>query len=175
MDAKTLQRENKSLKQRLKQVEEQHDAVVSQFVLSLKEKDRKVASLEHRIKLLLQKIRGSRQERIDPDQLMLFSVEELQELADELENKATQEGDQDQDDDEPLRPRKRHGRRQLPQDMQREILRHELTAQELPCPCWNELRCEIGVESSEQLEYIPGRWKVTQHDRVKYACRPPGT
>lgn len=171
MDAKMLQRENKSLKQRLKQVEEQHDAVVAQFVLSLNEKDRKVAALEHRIKLLLQKIRGSRQERIDPDQLMLFSVEELQELADELENKATQEDDRDQDDDEPPRPRKRHGRRQLPKDMQREILRHELSDEELPCPCCNELRREIGVESSEQLEYIPGRWKVTQHDRVKYACR----
>ena len=87
MDAKTLQRENELLKQklessnvRLKQVEEQHDAVVAQFVLSLEEKDRKVAALEHRIKLLLQKIRGSRQERIDPDQLMLFSLEELQQL-----------------------------------------------------------------------------------------------
>ena len=82
MDAKTLQRENESLKKRLKQVEEQHAAVVDQFVLTLQEKDRKVATLEHRIKLLLQKIRGSRQERIDPDQLMLFSLEELQELAD---------------------------------------------------------------------------------------------
>ena len=77
MDAKTLQRENELLKNRLKQVEEQHDAVVAQFVLSLEEKDRKVAALEHRIKLLLQTIRGSRQERIDPDQLMLFSLEEL--------------------------------------------------------------------------------------------------
>ena len=178
MDAKTLQRENELLKQklessnvRLKQVEEQRDAVVAQFVLSLEEKDRKVAALEHRIKLLLQKIRGSRQERIDPDQLMLFSLEELQQLADELENKAAQETESDQVDDELSRDRKRRGRRRLPKDMQREILRHELTDQERACPCCGELRCEIGTESSEQLEYIPARWKIIQHDRVKYACR----
>ena len=128
MDAKTLQRENAMLKKRLKQVEEQHDAVVQQFVLTLQEKERKVAALEHRIKLLLQKIRGSRQERIDPDQLMLFSLEELQELADELENQAAQETDQ-ADDELPHR-RKRRGRRRLPKDMQREILRHELTDQQ---------------------------------------------
>src|SRR5690606_24919345 len=39
------------------------------------------------------------------------------------------------------------------------------------CPCCGELRQEIGVESSEQLEIIPARLKVIQHDRVKYACR----
>lgn len=173
MDAKTLQRENELLRQRLKQVETQHDAVVAQFVLSLEEKDRKVAALEHRIKLLLEKIRGSRQERIDPDQLILFSVEELQELADELENKAAGEDSTEDDQADIGIPanRKRRGRRRLPKDMQREILRHELTAQERACPCCGELRCEIGVESSEQLEYIPASWRVIQHDRVKYACR----
>jgi len=178
MDAKALQRENELLKQqlesssvRLKQIEEQHDAVVAQFVLTLQEKDRRVTALEHRIKLLLQKIRGSRQERIDPDQLMLFSLEELQQLADELENKAAQESEFDEADEELPREKKRRGRRRLPKDMQREILRHELTDQERACPCCGELRCEIGVESSEQLEYIPARWKIIQHDRIKYACR----
>ena len=93
-------------------------------------------------------------------------------LADELANRAVQEdpAECDQVDDERSR-QKRRGRRRLPKDLQREILRHELTDQERKCPCCGELRCEIGVESSEQLEYIPARWRVIQHDRVKYACR----
>jgi transposase len=182
MDAKELQIENEQLKRlfsdsqsqlahvtaKLQQTRAQHEAVTEQFTQSLQEKERKVASLEHRIKLLLQKIRGSRQERIDPDQLLLFSVEELQELADELEQAANE----DQTVEEESEPRKqRRGRRRLPKNIQREILRHELEEQDRACPCCGELRCEIGVESSEQLEYIPARWKVIQHDRVKYACK----
>ena len=58
------------------QTQAQHEAVTAQFTQTLEEKQREVASLEHQIKLLLQRIRGSRQERIDPDQLLLFSLEE---------------------------------------------------------------------------------------------------
>jgi transposase len=29
----------------------------------------------------------------------------------------------------------------------------------------------MGVETSEQLELIPARLKVIEHQRVKYACR----
>jgi DNA repair exonuclease SbcCD ATPase subunit len=66
---------------KLKEAQAQHEAVAAQFRETLKEKNRQVASLEYQIKLLLQRIRGSRQERIDPDQLLLFSLEELQEIA----------------------------------------------------------------------------------------------
>jgi transposase len=182
MDAKELQIENEQLKRlfsdsrsqladvtaKLHQTRAQHEAVTEQFTQTLQEKERKVASLEHQIKLLLQRIKGSRQERIDPDQLLLFSFQELQELADELEQ-AANEDQQAEEESEPHKQRR--GRRRLPKDIQREILRHELGEQERACPCCGELRCEIGVESSEQLEYIPARWKVIQHDRVKYACK----
>lgn len=182
MDAAKLKLENQRLKKlyagaqrqlasvtdELEHSKAQHEAVTEQFTITLQEKDRKVAALEHRIKLLLQKIRGSRQERIDPDQLLLFSFEELQELADELEQAAQEEPQTEEED----KPRKRSsGRRRLPKNIQREIRRYELEEQERACPCCGELCCEIGVESSEQLEYIPARWKVIQHDRVKYACR----
>jgi transposase len=42
---------------------------------------------------------------------------------------------------------------------------------EVRCECCGEIWCEIGGESSEQLEFIPAQWKVIQHDRVKYACQ----
>jgi transposase len=128
-------------------------------------------AVEHQLKLLLQKIKGSRQERIDPDQLLLFSPDELQEMADQMGQGQPEE---DVIDDQPAgkRRRKSPGRvGKLPEHLKREIIRHELSLEERLCPCCGEERQEIGVESSEQLEWIPARLKVLQHDRVKYACR----
>ena len=160
------------VRNRLEEAQAQHEAVTAQFTQTLEEKDRQVASLEHQIKLLLQRIRGSRQERINPDQLLLFSLEELEELAAQLEQGLPEE---DLIDDRP--PQKRRRRKSpgrvgpLPSHLEREVVRHELSPAERACPCCGELRQEIGVESSEQLELIPAQLKVVQHDRVKYACR----
>jgi transposase len=148
----------------------QHQAVVEQFSQTIDDKQRQVASLEHQIKLLLQRIKGSRQERINPDQLLLFSAKELQEIADQLE-----QGNPADDllDDAPRRRRKRSRGRvgKLPSHLPREIIRIKLSDKELICPCCGKQRQEIGVESSEQLELIPAKLKVLQYDRVKYACR----
>jgi len=155
----------------LQETQAQHEAAAAQFTQTLEAKQRNIASLEHQIKLLLQRIRGSRQERIDPDQLLLFSLEELREIAEQLEQGAPEE---DLIADGPRSKRRRNspGRvGKLPEHLDREIIRHELDAEERPCPCCGELRQEIGIESSEQLELIPARLKVLQHDRVKYACR----
>jgi hypothetical protein len=115
-------------------------------------------------------------ERLDPDQLLLFSLEELQEIAKQLE--------QGQPDEDLIDVAASQRRRQspgrvgkLPEHLEREIIRHELSEDERACPdqpsvgARGEVRQEIGVESSEQLELIPASWKVLQHDRVKYACR----
>lgn len=177
MNARDLRNENERLQEQLSQSQRelsesqtQHQAVAEQFTQTLAEKERQVASLEHQIKLLLQRIRGSRQERIDPDQLLLFSLEELQEIAAQLE-----QGPPDDDlidDASSQRRRKSPGRvGKLPAHLPREIIRHELPEAARACPCCGELRQEIGVESSEQLELIPARLQVVQHDRVKYACR----
>lgn len=176
MNVAQLQQENARLKERLAQAESRHaavaeqfDATTQQFTQTLAEKDRRLAALEHQIKLLLQRIRGSRQERIDPDQLLLFSLEELKELAAQLQPGPSD----DLLDDEPRRRRRKSPGRvgPLPDHLEREIVRHELSVAERACPGCGELRQEIGVESSEQLEIIPARLKVIQHDRVKYACR----
>jgi transposase len=177
MNARDLRNENERLQELLSQSQRelsesqtQHQAVVEQFTQTLAEKTRQVTTLEHQIKLLLQRIRGSRQERIDPGQLLLFSLEELQEIAQQLE-----QGQPDEDLIEVAssqRRRKSRGRSgKLPAHLPREIIRHELPEAERACPCCGELRQEIGVESSEQLELIPARLQVVQHDRVKYACR----
>ena len=157
----------------LEQTHAQHEAVTQQFTTTLEEKQQQVAALEHQIKLLLQRIRGSRQERIDPNQLLLFSLEELQELAAQLEQPHDDDLLEDEDDTPARRKRRKPRGRigKLPEHLEREIKRHELSKEERACPCCGELRHEIGVETSEQLELIPARLKVIEHQRVKYACR----
>ena len=92
MDAKELQLENEQLKRLLLETQKelaatraQQQAVAEQFTQTLVEKDRNLAALEHQIKLLLKRIKGSRQERINPDQLLLFSVDELKEMAAQMD------------------------------------------------------------------------------------------
>ena len=105
MDATELQKENKRLTKalaethaKLEQASAQHEAVTQQFTATLEAKDRQLSALEHQIKILLQRIRGSRQERIDPNQLLLFSLEELKEIADQLAQQDSDEFIEDEDD-----------------------------------------------------------------------------
>ena len=159
-------------RQALVESQTQQAAVTEQFTATLASKDRQVAQLEHQIKLLLQRVRGSRQERIDPDQLLLFSLEELQEIARQLEQAGPAESDFVEVTPARHRRRKTRGRvGPLPEHLEREIVRHELTTEQRCCPGCGELRHEISVEVSEQLELVPARLKVLQHQRVKYACR----
>lgn len=174
-----------SANEKLAEIEAQHVATTEQFSLSIEEKNQEIRLLQAKIKQLLRTVRGSRQERINPDQLLLFSQEELEEIAQELEEAASNTVDEEpktdeepESDEEPKsdegekrKPKKGHGRRKLPANMPREIKRHELSEEERTCPCCGELREEIGVESSEQLEFVPARFKVIEHQRVKYACK----
>ena len=133
---------------------------------------RKTPSLRHQIKLLVLKVRGSRQERINPDQLMLFSIDELKELADELHAEAEEETLEEEESPGGKKDKRRgHGRRDLSDAKPTRIIRHELPEEERKCKCCGEVCTEFAVESSKQIEIIPARVEVIQHDRVKYACR----
>lgn len=66
--------------------------------------------------------------------------------------------------------RKKPGRKPLPKDLPRKIVRHELSEAEMVCNCGHTLHA-IGEETSEQLEIIPAQVNVIEHVQVKYACR----
>lgn len=156
----------------LASAKKQHETEVEQFTATLEDKNRSIAALQHQIKLLLKKVTGSRQERVDPDQLLLFSSEELQEIVDQLDQSGPTDDLVQTDPPKNKKRRKKRGRSgKLPAHLQREVIRYELDESQRACPCCGDVREEIGVESSEQLELIPAQLKVLQHDRVKYACK----
>jgi len=68
----------------------------------------------------------------------------------------------------PASPTKKPARRALPEHLPRETLRHSGPCH---CPdCGGELQ-SMGVDTREELEYIPARFKVIYHEREKLACR----
>ena len=194
MDAKDLQIEQlKAQLLRLTAENQSLSAATAQFKEQLQEKDSLIASLQSQVKRLMITVRGSRQERINPDQLLLFSEGEIQQLAAELEQAKHHPG---QAGDEPTgealeettgseysqvdttgaqnaasKSKSSKGRRRLPESMTREIKRYELDDEERRCPSCSHIRQQFAVEISEQLEYVPPQWKVIEHQRVKYCCR----
>ena len=174
---------------------DQHEEVIAAQHDTIEKQLKKLELQYQQIARLLRRQYGPQKERVDPNQLTLFSVEELTQLAAELQqgqvdsvspddtsgedaapDDATAMNSRDEataqtSDDSAKKPkRKGHGRRPIPEHIQREIIVHELTDEERICPCCGELRKEIGREVSEQLEFIPAQLKALQHQRIRYAC-----
>lgn len=82
--SEVLLQEHEQLKAQLAASQVQHEAVAAQFNETLTEEERQEASLFHQQIFQLQPIVNSRQERGDPDQLLLFSPDELQDLVEQM-------------------------------------------------------------------------------------------
>lgn len=118
---------------------------------------------ERTILELLQALRGKQRERIDPDQLLLFELGELEKL---IEENATEQDERSQ----PRRKKRRRGRRMLPDNLPREEIVYELPEEDRLCPIDGQPMPVIRFETSEQLDFEPAKLKVIVHRRAVYAC-----
>jgi len=149
----------------------QHETVIAAQHETIEQQLRKLEGLHQQLARLLRKQYGPQKERIDPDQLTLFSAEELESLVAELQqgvtdSVSTDDGTDDDissDDDggEAVDPKRKpsqqgHGRRPLPDHLPREEVIHELTDKERTCPCCGKLRKEIGSEVSDRQRRFVG-------------------
>lgn len=130
--------------------------------------------LREQVRLYLQKKFGSSSEKLSKDQLQIFNEAELLGEPDKPEDEEETSADESSADNsatnDPARPRRKKGRRPLPQSLPRREVIHDLAPEEKICPHdGHELR-RIGEEVSEQLEYIPGTVEVIRNIRPKYAC-----
>ncbi len=121
--------------------------------------------------LALQRERsGRRSERLDPAQLSLM-LELLGEEPDpEADEEAPAEAPEGEVIDETPAVRRKPRRRRPAKDLPRDVIRHELPAEERTCTgCGQEMR-HIGDDTSEILELVPAHFRVQEHQRAKYAC-----
>ena len=157
MDSVSLPTDVKALQRLLLQTQ----AELNSACATIEEQHGKLAAAQQQIVELLRAMRGKQRERIDPDQLLLFQIGELEKFIDEQGTKA----------EEPARRRKRkRGRRLIPDDAPREEVFHELLEEDRLCPHDGQPMPLIRYEESEQLEYVPPKVKVLVHKRAVYAC-----
>jgi transposase len=164
----------------------QHEAVIASQHDTIEKQLKKMAGMELQLARLLRRRYGPQQERIDPNQLTLFTDEEIVELAKELEQGAkdsvsTDDGRQDEtpptEASSTAKPKsKGHGRRPIPPEIPRVIVPHVLGEHEHEhehervCECCGRLKDKISTQVSVQLEYVPAQLKAIQHEQDIYGC-----
>jgi transposase len=122
---------------------------------------------ERTINDLLQALKGKKRERLDPDQLLLFEIGELEQLIEE----AAKSEDAEQASAKSSRRRKqKHGRRIIPDNLPTEEIIYELPEDQRRCPIDGQPMPAIRYEVSEQLDYEPSKLKRVRHKRAVYAC-----
>ena len=145
----------------------QHEEVIASQHAVIEKQLGKLEALQQELARLLRRQYGPRKESIDPNQLTLFSAEELARIANELEagvvdSVFTDDGSADEDSsaaDEPPKQRRKkgHGRRPIPPEIPREVIVHELSDTERMCPCCGKLRTESIARSASS-------WNTFRHD-----------
>jgi transposase len=134
--------------------------LVLQLSETVSEQQEKIEKHELKIRELLQALRGKHRERIDPDQLLLFDIGDIEQIAEEETETPT-----------PARRRKRRrGGRLIPDNLPQEEVIHELPEDQRRCPHDGKPMAFIRFETSKQLEYEPSKMKVIVHKRAVYAC-----
>lgn len=174
MDANTLPTDPEQLKamllsmrEQLVVVRQQNELAQQQVALlssTIAEQQQKLESKEQLIAELLKALRGKQRERINPDQLLLFEIGELESMIKE----ATQASEAV----DAKSPKKRvtHGRRLIPDNLPQEVITYELPETERLCPVDGQLMQPVRWEESKQLDYVPAKIKVILHRRAVYAC-----
>jgi transposase len=136
--------------------------MIRELLAALRERDRELVQVRHRLDQLLRRLYGPRAEKLHPDQLLLFATTAIDVAsAIPIESPAPAEV--------PAQHRG-HGRRRLPANLTRVQVRCEVPEAERICPeCHKPCAC-IGEDVSEQLDYQPASLFVIQRVRPKYAC-----
>lgn len=141
--------------------------MIRELAATVRQQGQLIDRLQHQMEKLLRQRFGRSSEKIDPAQLLLFTNEILAALGPDAAPKVEPPP---QPPAESKPPKGGHGRRTLPAALPRKEVLHDLPADQLPCPDCGEIRCRIGEDVREQLEYVPASMLVLRHVRPKYAC-----
>jgi len=143
--------------------------LINELIRTVESYKKKVASLEHRLDLLLRSRYGNKSEKINIDEL-LPGIRELFEQ---------QSKEEQQKPSEPVktqtivyeRKAAGHGRNELPANLPRQQKIYDIDESQKICKCCNAKLERIGEEKTEQLNYQPASLYVIEHIRYKYACK----
>src|SRR5579864_5471998 len=95
--------------------------IIRQQADTIQESQRRIEQLEHQVELLLRRQFGPRREKVDPDQLRLFTEDAPEDVPG-----GTTEQSPDSEDAKPKRRWRRGGRQTLPEGLRRKRIEYEL-------------------------------------------------
>jgi transposase len=143
--------------------------MILELLATLRQERRDKEGLQQRLHLLLQPLYGPKSERFDPHQLLLFA-EGLAGADPAAEAAPATESAEPEAAAKKKKKHTPHGRRLLPENLERRPVHHELSDAERLCVC-GQTRIDIGTESGgEQLDWQPSSYFVWQHRIHKYLC-----
>jgi len=143
--------------------------LVLELALTLQEERRNREALQQRMTLLLRRLYGPRQERFNPDQLLLFAEGGVDQASDTAVAASPPEPDASTASSAKRRRCKPHGRGKPSASLPRRPVHYELSEAERFCIC-GQLRVDIGTDVSEQVDWQPASVFVWQHLIHKYLC-----
>jgi len=125
-----------------------------------------IEGLQHQLEQMLKHRYGSRSDKVDPDQLLLF----YQELVENLPKEAEEEAEEEQPRAKEKKRKKGTGRKELPDDLPAERIVHDVPEGEKICGECDTEKVVIGEERSKELEFVPASLWVKEHIELTYAC-----
>jgi transposase len=143
----------------------------TQLLAELSAKQQLIEKLTHELALFRRYLYGQRSERLDPAQLLLEFTSWLTAMNAAAPAAAPVTPPMPPAAPAPARPRPGHGRTPLPAFLPRRRVEHALPDAQCTCQACGARLVKIGEETSELLDYQPASLFVTEHVRIKYACK----
>lgn len=127
-------------------------------------KAKRIAALEHDLKQFHRRFFGQRAERVDPAQLALEFAREDEPAEPELPPHVDEAPDVESANDEPedKKRRKKRGKAKPSAPLERVPIELTLEGAARLCPCCGGDRHEIGVQSSDVLDFEPARFRLLE-------------
>lgn len=147
-----------------------HEQVVDVLLALVEKQQSEIHDLAQRYMAALRQMHRKKSEKISADQLALF----LAQLPPGEAARAEVEVEPLPDADEPEteKPKRRGGRKPLPDDLRREIVEVPLCTEERICDGCGKEKNKVWTESQLTLEFKPAELFVIEHRREVRACGP---
>jgi transposase len=151
---------------------EQKQLQIEELTKKLHSAQRNITMLQHQVDQLLRRVYGRRSEKLDPKQLMFdpLLLEALQQHEQESPLPVELPAAPSSTEKKSRKTARRHpGRIPIPEHLERVEILLDIPAEQKICPETGKPLKQIGVETSEKLEYRPGKLIVNVYKRPKYA------
>lgn len=145
-------------------------ALIRELLAAIAKDQSLIGKLQQQLERLLRGKYGPKNEKLHPDQLLLFAKELLEQPERPEEPSAPTAARETPVANPPASTKTGHGRKELPKSLPRRRIEYLLEDADRQCPCCGEELEKIGEETAEQLEYVPASLIVLEHARFKYAC-----